>query len=69
MLVLATSMPVTRTREKAIETGEIVEIAKAVKTARDGKNGEESKEGENPRSNLEQILCIQYLINFKKKSV
>ena len=27
------------------------------------------KDGENPRSNFTQVLCIYYLINFKKKSV
>ena len=27
------------------------------------------EDGENPRSNLAQILCIRYSINFRKKSV
>ena len=58
--VLATSMSVTKTREETVGTAEAVESAEI------GKDGAESKD-EYP--NLAQVLCIRYLITFRKKSV
>ena len=58
VLVLATSTPVTVTREETIETAE------AVETAEVGKDGGES-EGEYP--NLTRISCIWYPITFQKE--
>ena len=58
--VLATSTPVTGTREEAVEAAEFVE------TIRIGKDDEESK-GEYP--NLARVPCIRYPITFRKKSV
>ena len=52
-------MPVTRTREKAVETTKIAESAGA------SKNGEKS-EGKYLK-NLTQVSCIRYPINFEKK--
>ena len=72
VLVLATFTLVIETKKKtvktteAIGTAETVEIAKAVESAEVGKNGAESK---NEYPNLVQVLCIQYPINFWKKSV
>ena len=67
VLVSATSTPVTKTREKTVETAKTVEIAKTVETAEAvefaevGKDGAESK-GEYP--NLVRVLFIQYPITF-----
>ena len=58
--VSAISMPVTGTREEAVETVEAVETAKI------SKDGEKS-EGEYP--NLAQVPCIRYPITFWKKSM
>ena len=81
VLILATFTPVTRTRKKAVETTETVKTAEAVKTSKiaktaktietvgAGKNSEESKSGENSRFNIAQVSCIQYSINFRKKSI
>lgn len=52
MSVLAISIPVTRTRKKAVETAE------AVETTRASKDDEASKSGKNLRSNLAQVLYI-----------
>ena len=60
MWVLATSTPVTETREETVETAEAVEFAEV------GKDGAESN-GEYP--NLTRVLCIWYPITFRKKSV
>ena len=60
---MAISTPVTRTRQKAIETVETVE---AVEITKASKNGKKSKSGEYPE-NLVQVLCIWYLVNFQKK--
>ena len=65
--VSATSTPVTRTREKTVETAKAMETAKAIKTAGTGKDGKKS-ESEYPE-NLARVLCIRYPINFGKKSV
>ena len=64
--VLATSTPVTGTREEAVEAAESIETVKAVETAKVGKDDEESKE-EYP--NLIRVPCIRYPITFRKKSV
>ena len=64
VLVLATSTPVTETREEAVT--EAVEIAKTVESTKFGKDGAESK-GEYP--NLARVPCIWYPITFQKKSV
>ena len=61
VLVLATSTPVTRTKEKAVET------AKTVETAGIGKDGKESV-GKYPK-NLVQVPYIRYHITFQKNSV
>ena len=78
VLVLATSPPVTGTREETFETAEAVETAKAVETAeviktaeaiefaKVGKNGVESK---GDYLNLAQVPCIWYPIILRKKSV
>ena len=58
--VLATSTPVTGTREESVGT------TKAVETAKVGNDSKESK-GEYP--NLAQVPCICYPVNFRKKSV
>lgn len=50
--VLATSMPVSRTREEVVETFKIAKTAEAIETAGAGKDGEESKDGEDLRSNV-----------------
>lgn len=54
VLVSATSLLVTKATEEAGSVG----------TAGAGKNGEKSENG-----NFTQILCIRYLITFRKKSV
>ena len=59
----------TGTRKKAIGTIKIAEIIEDIKIAGIGKDSKENKGGENLRSNLAQVLCIQYLINLRKKSV
>ena len=64
--VLATSTPVTGTREEAVEAAESFGTAEAVETAEVGKDGEES-EGEYP--NLARVPCIRYPITLRKKSV
>ena len=64
VLILATSTPVTKTREEAV--AEAVKTAKAIESIEVGKDGAESK-GEYP--NLTQVPCIRYLITFRKKSV
>ena len=64
--VLATSTPVTGTKEEAVETAESVETAKLVDTAEVGKNGKESK-GEYP--NLARVPWIRSPITLGKKSV
>ena len=61
MLVLATSTPVTGTKEKAIEIAKVAEFAGA------NKDGKESKD--KYLENLAQVPCIRYPINFGKKSV
>ena len=66
MLVSATSTPVTRTREEAVEIAESVETAEAVEIAEVDKDNEQSK-SEYP--NLARVLCIRYPITFRKKSV
>ena len=66
MSVLATSTPLTRTREKAFEATEFVETIEAIETAEVGKDDKESK-GEYP--NLAQVPCIWYPITFRKKSM
>ena len=58
--VLATSTPVTGTREEAIE------VAKSIEAAEIGKDDEESK-SEYP--NFARVPCIRYPITFRKKSV
>ena len=60
MSVSATSMPVTETKEEAVET------AKAIETAKVSKDGKESKD-EYP--NLARVPCIWYPISFRKKSI
>lgn len=51
----------------------IVAREKVVENAKNGKHLETTtgtrKDDKNPRSNLAQISCIQYLIAFRKKSV
>ena len=66
VLVLATSTPVTETREEADETAEAIETAEAVESTKVGKGRAES-EGEYP--SLARILCIRYPITFRKKSM
>ena len=72
VLVLATSTPVTETREEADETAEAVGTAEDVETNETvestevGKGGAESK-GEYP--SLAQVPYIWYPITFRKKSV
>ena len=67
--VLATSTPMTGTREEAVVVAKIgkdgVE-SKLVEAAKIGKDGAESK-GE--YLNLAQVSCIRYPITFRKKSV
>ena len=65
--VLATSTPLTETREEAVETVETGKTAEVVETTGAGKDGKQSK-GKYSK-NLAQVLCIQYLIIFRKKSV
>ena len=60
MSFLATSTPVTGTKEEAVET------VKAYETTEVDKDSKESK-SEYP--NLTRVLCIRYLITFQKKSV
>ena len=52
--VLATFMPVTGTRKKAVETAEV---------------GKDSAESKSKYPNLVQVSCIRYPITFWKKSV
>ena len=65
--VLATSTPITETRDQTVETDEIVETAKDVETVGTSKDGKKSESGY--PENLVQVLCIRYPINFGKKSV
>ena len=65
MSVLATSIPMTWTKEEAVEAIKSVGTAEAVETAKVGKDGKES-EGE--YLNLTQVPCIRYLITHRKKS-
>ena len=67
--VLAFSTQMTRTREKVFRIANTDKTAKAIETARAGKDGKKSESGENPRSNLEQVLYIRYSVTFWKKSV
>ena len=67
MSVLATSTPVTRTKEETVEIAKAVETAKAIETARIGKNGGKSKS--QYLKNLARVPCIRYHINFGKQSV
>ena len=68
--VLATSTPVTETREEAVaeavETAKAVETAEAVESTEVDRDGAQSK-GEYP--NLAQILCIWYFITSWRKSM
>ena len=73
MLVLATSTPLTETREKVVKTAKIgettktVEIAEAIKTTKAGKDGKENESNKNLRSNLIQVPYIWYPITLWKK--
>lgn len=75
MLVSVASTPVTRIWEEAVKVAETAEttktakIAKAVETTDAGRDGKESKGDENLRSNLAQVLYIQYSVTFQKKFV
>ena len=60
-------MPVTRTREKAVEITKTAKTDKIVGTIGAGKDGKES-ESEYPE-NLAQVPFIRYPITFRKKSV
>ena len=60
MLVLATSTPVTETREETVQTAEAVETTEIVK------DGDESK---NEYPNLARVPCIRYFMTFRKKCV
>ena len=62
--VLATSTPVTETREEAV--AKAVKITEAVESTEVGKDGAKS-EGEYP--NLVRVPCIRYPITFRKKFV
>ena len=64
VLVLATSTPVIKTREEAVE---IVQIVEAVKTVWKGKNSKKNKG--KYLENLAQVPCILYPITFWKKSI
>lgn len=68
VLVSAIFIPVTRTRKEMVETANTGETIKAIETAGASKNGKENKDSKNSRSNLTQVLCIQYLFIFQKKS-
>ena len=61
MSALANSMPVTGTRQEAVETAKVAESAEI------DKDGKESKG--KYLENLAQVQCIRYTINFGKKSV
>ena len=65
MPVLLTFTSVTGTRKEAIETAE---TAKVVETVGAGKDSKKSK-GDEYLRNLVQVLYIQYLITFRKKSI
>ena len=73
MSVLATSMPVTKIRVKAVEKAEIDKTAKAIETTKTietagvGKNSKWSED--EYLENLVQLPCIQYPITFQKKSM
>lgn len=64
-----TSTLVTATREKVIETAEIADITKIVKTTKTSKIDEDDERSEYLKINFAQVLYIQYLITFWKKSV
>ena len=61
VLGLATSMLVTITRDKAVENFEDGENSRTTVRA--------SQNDKNLRFNLAKVLCIQYLIVFKNKSI
>ena len=65
--VLVTSTLVTRTRKKTVETAEALETAKVIETAETDKDGKKNKS--KYQKHFARVLCIRYLINFKKKSV
>ena len=56
-----TSTPVIVTREKVAETAEIIGTTKTTGAARTSKDDESA---EYPRTNLAQVLYIQYIITF-----
>lgn len=58
VLASATSMPVTGTRKKAVETIKTTETAEAVKTTKVGKDGKKNKGDRNLKSNYIQVLWI-----------
>ena len=55
--VLATSIPLTETREKTIETAKAVEIAKAVETAKAVKSAQTGKDGKKNKDVYPEILA------------
>ena len=65
--VLASSTLVTGTKKKTVETIKAIETTKAVETAGADKDDKKSK-SKYPK-NLVRVLCIQYPITFRKKSV
>ena len=62
VLVLATSISVTETREETVETVEAMTTTKAIEIAGTGKDGRKNK-GKYPE-NIARIACSRYSINF-----
>lgn len=64
MSILATFIPVTAARKKTTRNTGTGETSKNDKNGENGKNNMNEEKGENLKTNLAQILYIQYPIIF-----